>query len=68
MRALVSQHACTYTSNVLHCLHKLWAEKPQDVVADITGAVVLLVVVGSTIRLLLSQVHTALPQVGTVLH
>jgi hypothetical protein len=64
MRSLVSQHGSYLHSNVLNSLHKLWAEKPQDVVADINGAVVLLIIVGSTIRLLPSEMHTALPHVG----
>jgi hypothetical protein len=68
MRALVSQHGCTYTLKVLDSLHKLWAERREDIVTDISGAVVLLVIVASTIRLLLSEAATALPHVGSVLH
>lgn len=66
MGTLVSPHGLYLHSNVLDSLHKLWAEKRQDVVADISGTVFLLVIVGSTIRLLLCEVRTALPHVGSV--
>ena len=68
MCTLVSQHGLHLHSNVLDYFCKLWAEKGQDVVADISGAVVLLVIVGSTISLLLSEARTALPHVVNVLH
>jgi hypothetical protein len=68
MCTLVSQHGSYLHSNVLDSLHKLWAERREDIVTDISGTVVLLVIVASAIRLLLSGAATALPHVGSVLH
>jgi hypothetical protein len=68
MCTLVSQHGSYLHSNVLDSLHKLWAERREDIVTDISGTVVLLVIVGSTMRLLLSEAATVVPHVGSVLH
>jgi hypothetical protein len=54
--------------HVLDSLHKLSAEKWEDVISDIIGATVVFVIVGSTIRLLLSDAHTVLSHVGSVIH
>jgi hypothetical protein len=55
---------------VPHCsvftfLHRLRAERPQDIVNDAMAAVVLFIIVGSTILLLVSDASIAFSGVGS---
>jgi len=65
MRNLVGQRELLHTSNVLSFLHRLRAERAQDVLNDAALTVVLLVIVGSTIILLLSDASTVLSRAGS---
>ena len=53
--------------NVLNFLHRLLAERAQDVVNVAVMTVVLLVIVGSTILLLLSDASTVLSRADSAL-
>jgi hypothetical protein len=52
---------------VVKALHKLWAEKSQDGVNHIIVAVVLLLVVFTTITLMLSDASTGLWHAGSTI-
>jgi len=67
MRNLVGQRELLHTFNVLSFLHRLRAERAQDVVNVAVMTVVLLVIVGSTIVLLLSGASTVLSRADSAI-
>lgn len=68
MRTIASERGSFHTENVVNSVDKRWAEERENALKHVLVAVVLFVIVGSTITLLVPDAITLLLHVGSATH